>query len=120
MNQKSLKSLLLCGLLAFSALVHTPKAAEAHGSGLGWGIAAGIATGIILNQAYRHYPSYYGPSYYGGGYYGGYPSYYAAGYPYYGGYYYRPRYREYRENYYSRHLSHGYGRPYFGYHHPHH
>lgn len=115
MTQYRLKSFFFCLLIAFATLAYTLKPAQAHGrGGFGWGIAAGVATGIILSEAYR-YPRYYTPPYYrGGGYYRDYP-YYIGGYPIYNRYHERPN-RYYNENYFSRHYHHGYRRPYIGHH----
>ncbi|MFM7085017.1 MAG: hypothetical protein ACKOW3_08445 [Hyphomicrobium sp.] len=122
MAQHRLKTFFLSMLLAVATLFSTLKSAEAHGrGGVGWGIAAGVATGIILSEAYR-YPRYYAPPYYRGGgyYYRDYP-FYAGGYPIYRKYYDRPfRDRYYNDNYYKRHFHHGYRRPYIGHHRHHH
>src|SRR5512137_1852374 len=103
MRTRSLCGLALALLVAGSSMTVATERAEAHGyRGWGWGIAAGIATGVILNQMYRapYYRSYYYRPYYGYGY-GGYPAYYYDddydGAP----YYYRP-YRVYRPYRYYR------------------
>ncbi len=77
-----------------TSLIGFTERAEAHRYRYGWGIAAGVAAGIILNEVYRYpRPYYYRRNYYYGGYPYGYDDtyYYGGGYPYYGGgYVYRP------------------------------
>lgn len=123
MTLNTVKYTTLCVLVAFMTVVHTPQPAEAHSNRFGWGLAAGIATGLILSEAYRA-PRYYTPPYAGWRYsYGGYPSYYRSGYPYYGGYYDRPyRYSSYHGYYGRPHYDpphHGYGGRPISYHHHH-
>lgn len=72
---KAQKPTTLAATAAFALVITLGSAnrAEAH-RGWGWGIAAGVATALILGGLYHHHRYYYG----------GYPSYR------YG--YYRPRY----------------------------
>jgi hypothetical protein len=79
MRMRALTASGLAVLIAVMSLATTAQQAEAHRyRGVGWGIAAGVATGIIISQAYRpyYYPRarYYGYGYPGYGYYG-YPGY---------------------------------------------
>jgi len=99
MRSTNLATITAVAMIAVTTLIGTSDRAEAHRYRHGWGIAAGIATGIILNEVYRHHRRRYYRRHY---YYGGYPAdydngyYYGGGYPYYGdGYYYRP-YRYHR------------------------
>jgi hypothetical protein len=92
MRTRTLSGLILALLVATTSLSISTNRAEAGYRGWGWGIAAGVATGVIISEMYRpRYPYAY--------YYGGYPAftYYDDGY--YGApYYYRPYpvYRPYR------------------------
>ena len=73
MRTRSLSGLLLALLVAVASMTVATDRADAHRyRGLGWGVAAGVATAVIIGSAYRH--RYYRP-YYGYGY-GGYPAYY--------------------------------------------
>lgn len=111
MRSMNLATIIAVAVVALASLLSSVDRAEAHRYRYGWGIAAGVASGIILNEVYRHHRRrYYRRHYYYGGYpddYGyGYGYYYGGGYPYYGdGYYYRPyRYhRVYRHHRAYRH-----------------